>query len=386
MQAHLLRFVTLVICCALVWCAPAPADEVPAGGNAMGTLQDLMGAVQKLGTHAQHHDVTVGASGKLRIMHTPAAPLPLTEHTERMLAHVKLLAAGTHLSLHKAKAYTHNFAKAKAGIDAALKALHSQLKIGHDHDEKILKNLKSKSEDGMSDTHSQGTNKVLGYKHKGCPTMRAEAAASAKHDASKRALEAVMAEKICPVGTSWGAMDVMKSVPSYGSELRRAWDKKHAEYVAKAKLYAQAQKEHREASSKHQTSIAAFKTALRIEADNTHSRCVMLHGEYDTLAKDVQSNVGTRKAVYISTLVVKCYVDNLGDKAAAAKCAEKARAADTSQFDIHKAPMKQCVSVNDLRNSMGPMDWTPTTANCKFWKKVLSDLAAVAAAVAAAAP
>jgi len=313
----------------------------------------------------------------------------ISEHAHHVIEHAsKMLSARSTMHSHKAKAYAHNFAKAKAGINEALKALHGQLKIGHDHDEKILKDLQSKSQDGISATHNTGAKKVEGYKHKNCPTMRAVKVAEVKHSAAKAALDAVGKGKVCsgkhPLGTEWFDMDVNKETPSFGAELRTAWEKMHAQYLVKAAAYAAAQKEHKAAKKTHEVSIASFKTALRIEADNTHSRCLATHGEYEALAKDVISNVGTRKAVYISTLVVRCYVDHLGNKEAAMKCAEKAKMADTSQWDIKKAPLQHCVSVDKLKNSMGPTNWTPTPAQCKFWRKVMSDIAEVAEAAAIA--
>lgn len=101
------------------------------------------------------------------------------------------------------------------------------------------------------------------------------------------------------------------------------------------------------------------------------------------LKKDVQSNVKSRKAVYISVLVVKCYVDHLGNKAAAKRCADKARKANTSQWDINGGSLAPCVSVASLKNSFGPLDWKPSRKNCRFWKKVFADIAVVAEAAAA---
>merc|ERR1712196_537514 len=46
------------------------------------------------------------------------------------------------------------------------------------------------------------------------------------------------------LGSTWGDMDVDKSTPKYGEELRNKWDKKRAEYEKAKKKYDDATAKH----------------------------------------------------------------------------------------------------------------------------------------------
>merc|ERR1711998_415650 len=111
--------------------------------------------------------------------------------------------------------------------------------------------------------------------------------------------------------------------------------------------------------------LASFKTAVSIQAANTLAMCQSAHAEYNTLKGEVASNVDTRKQTFIATLVITCYVDNMTDNSAAKTCADKKRAASTSQWDITPPAMKPCSSKSTNENKYGPLDWTPALNNCR---------------------
>lgn len=79
-----------------------------------------------------------------------------------------------------------------------------------------------------------------------------------------------------------------------------------------------------------------------------------------------------RKQVYIATLVVTCYIDNLTGNAAAKACADKQHGANTSRWNISPANLAACTSTSRLSDDFGPENWRPTSGNCGgHWKAAL---------------
>merc|ERR1711977_244517 len=263
------------------------------------------------------------------------APPHLTEHMRLVSKHAKALQLSQDSDRDyddKAKAYTHNFEAASRAIKAALSTLRKELQTGH--------------------------------KHEGCPTKRAEEKADEDKKKAKRARDDEKNKKICPLNTTWDDMDIHKSVPKYGAELRNAWDKARARWVSRDNAYKAAIKAHETSIVKHEEKIAAFKTATKLEARATNDRCNNAHKEYEALKKDVQSNVNTRKQVDISAKVVQCYVDHMTDNAKAKACADKARKSDVSIWNIDGGKLSSCASTASLEDAFGPLSWTATKKNC----------------------
>merc|ERR1712139_59190 len=111
--------------------------------------------------------------------------------------------------------------------------------------------------------------------------------------------------------------------------------------------------------------MASFKTSLTLMVENANTACKNAHKEYNKLKSEVASNVNARKQVFIASLVVMCYVDNLANNGAAKSCADKARGADTSQWNIDGGSLAACASTSSLTAKMGPAAWQPTVDNCK---------------------
>merc|ERR1712093_559813 len=264
----------------------------------------------------------------------------------------------------KTKAYVHNFRSTQAAIRAALKTLNDELLAGHKHDEAVLKNAKRRHGVSVSSTVGAAKNKVKGYKHKGCPTKRSEENANEKKMKAKAKRDALGKGKICPLRTTWVDMDVEKAVPKYGSELRNAWDKKRAEWLRHHNAYLSATRVHSSAKTKHDKVMASFRTALNLEASNAKKACDNANAEFETLKRDVASNVATRKQVHISSLVVKCYVDNMTSNSAAKVCADRARKANVSIWNINGGSLAACSSKAAYANSFGPSGWRATKDNC----------------------
>merc|ERR1712022_99088 len=265
----------------------------------MNEVSDLMSAVSKLRAHAPQH---------------------LAEHVRVVTKHAKTIQLSQDADeMEKASAYSHDFEKASKSIKAALDTLRGELRTGHNHDVKLLKDTKSTASTGLSSTKENNKNK-----------------------------------EICPLGTTWDDMDIHKSVPKYGSELRSAWDKARADWVKKNNAYNAAIKAHEAAIIQHEKKMAAFKTAMKLEAKSTHDQCKSAHNEYNALKRDVQANVETRKQVDISAKVVQCYVDNMTNNAGAKACADKARKADVSMWNIDGGSLTACESTSTLENAFGP--------------------------------
>merc|ERR1711988_771134 len=299
-------------------------------------------------------------------------PGHMTFHVDRIKHHAELMQSAGFEEDDKAKAYSHNFSSSKAAIQAALNGLTSQLQTGHNHDVAALNSSHSDNTKSTNDAETDGKSKTHGFRNKACPTKRKEIEADTKKKNAKTTMQDVAKGKICSgLGSTWGDMDVDKTAPKYGTELRNAWDKARARYVAAKTAYEAAIKEHEKALAAHNTAMAAFKTALDVEVSNADSQCKNAHNEYAVLKGEVQSNVNSRKQVYIAVGVVKCYIDNLANNGRAKACSDAARAKDTSRWNITPKDLGKCTGKTDLEHSFGPKHWTPTTTTCasEHWNK-----------------
>jgi len=155
-----------------------------------------------------------------------------------------------------------------------------------------------------------------------------------------------------------------KSIKAALDTLRKELKTGHNHDVKKNNAYVAATKAHNNAIVVHEQKMAAFKTAMKLEAKSTHDACRAAHGEYEALKKDVASNVETRKQVDISSRVVQCYVDHMTNNAAAKACADKARKADMSIWNINGGSLAGCESTSSLENAFGPPSWTASVSNC----------------------
>merc|ERR1711977_572693 len=243
------------------------------------------------------------------------APPHLTEHMRLVSKHAKALQLSQDSDRDyddKAKAYTHNFEAASRAIKAALSTLRKELQTGHNHDVGILKYSKASASSTLTSGQASAANKVKGLKHEGCPTKRAEEKADEDKKKAKRARDDEKNKKICPLNTTWDDMDIHKSVPKYGAELRNAWDKARARWVSRDNAYKAAIKAHETSIVKHEEKIAAFKTA----------------------------------------------------NAKAKACADKARKSDVSIWNIDGGKLSSCASTASLEDAFGPLSWTATKKNC----------------------
>lgn len=269
--------------------------------------------------------------------------------------------------IQKAKAYAHNFDESRDAIRSALKSLSSQLSAGHDHDKAALANAKAIAEATINKSRIEGKTKTRHYRNKACPSKRSEEDADRKKAAAKKAMTDIQNTKICgKLGTTWRDMDIEKSVPTYGSELRNAWDKNRSSWVSLKSKFDAAAKAHEDAIRTHNGVMAKFNTALELEISAADTTCKNSHKEYEALTKEVASNVVSRKQVYIATLVVNCYIENLGDNTAAKTCADKSRAATTTKWDITPSKLAACPDKTTLARDFGPSGWKPTVQNCKL--------------------
>merc|ERR1711970_422944 len=199
------------------------------------------------------------------------APMHLKFHVSRINKHAMLL--------QKAKAYGHDFSASSKAIKAASAALLSQLNAGHKHDKAALAAAHKNSKAAISTTESNGKTKCVEYKNKACPTKRIEGEAKAKMDAAHTKMRNIGKGKICSStghGT-WGSMDVDKSHPKFGTIVRNAWDKKRGEYVAAHTKYNNEKKLFDAAAKAHVEAMAAFTTAVKIEANNANTACRNAH-------------------------------------------------------------------------------------------------------------
>merc|ERR1711912_218487 len=238
-----------------------------------------------------------------------AAPEHLSYHVSRIHKHDMLI--------QRAKAYGHDFSSSSKAIKAALGSLLNQLNAGHKHDKNALATGFTNAKAAIATAESNGKSKCVEYKNKSCPTKRISEEEKAKMDSA------------------------------------------YEKWASAKKVYDNAAKAHTEA-------MAAFTTAVKIEASNANTQCKNAHKEYNLLKKEVASNVASRKQVYIATLVIGCYVDNITANAAAKACADKKRSADTSQWNISAAGLATCTEKAILETRFGPMDWKPSTSTCEL--------------------
>merc|ERR1712054_267405 len=288
------------------------------------------------------------------------APMLLQEHVKVVAHHAELIQDS------KEKAYAHDFTKSQAAIKAAISSLNAELQTGHDHDVDALKTSKNSGNKIVNDADAAAKTRVREYRDRACPTKRTEEAADSKKQAAKKKMDGIADSNICGgLSTTWGDMDIDKTTAKYGTALRNGWDKVRADYVKARTAHQQATKEHNDAIAAHQRSMAGFTTALGIEAQNVVDTCNAAHKQYDTLVKDVQSNVNMRKQTFVAGLVIQCYVDNITSNSGAKKCADGARSADVSRWNIDGGKLGACASNAANQNSYGPKDWKATSTNCK---------------------
>merc|ERR1711939_434345 len=273
------------------------------------------------------------------------APEHLQGHVAHMAEHAELLQDG------KAKAYAHDFAKSKKAIEAAIEALNNDLDSGH-------------NQNYVANTDAKNKRSVHGVRNKACPTKRAEEKADEEKKAAKGAMDGIYNTKICGISTTWRDMDIEKDAPKMGTVLRNKWDATRAKYVAAKNKYDAAVKARQSAINAHAAAMEAFKTALAIQAAATLAACEAAKAEYEILKRDVASNVVTRKQTFVAALVIKCYTDNMTNNAAAKKCADNKRSANTSKFNITPPGIGACKSKGENSDSYGPASWKPTKANC----------------------
>merc|ERR1712072_546567 len=186
---------------------------------------------------------------------------------------------------------------------------------------------------------------------------------------AKKAMLKTGNAKVCPLSTTMEDMDVDKNTPAFGVELRNKWDRVRAKYVKHNAAHNAAVKAHEAAKSKVAAAYAAMKTAVKLEASNSHSRCKQAKADYEVLKKDVFSNVKTRKSVATSVLVVKCYVNHITNNNAAHHCANRARRQSQAIWNIRTPAWKPCTSVASLQSQFGPVNWTASYRNCAGHRK-----------------
>merc|ERR1712072_621467 len=181
---------------------------------------------------------------------------------------------------------------------------------------------------------------------------------------AKKAMLKTGNAKVCPLSTTMEDMDVDKNTPAFGVELRNKWDRVRAKYVKVNAAHNAAVKAHEQAKRKVAAAYAAMKTAVKLEASNSHSRCKQAKAEYEVLKKDVFSNVKTRKSVATSVLVVKCYVNHITNNNAAHHCANRTRRQSQAIWNIRAPGWKPCASPACLQSSFGPVNWHASYRNC----------------------
>lgn len=313
---------------------------------------------------ALEYDLSTAVSHLHRLV-----PDYLKMHTKTMSVHAQtlsMLQAQTKDKALPGKAYKHNFARARAAIKAALSALTSDLRTGHAHDKNMLNRAKAAAARRIRDTETRNKGRVATFRRKACPTKRAEEKANMRKRSAKAAVDTIKTKKICDVSTTWKAMGVRTTTPKLGSAMYNKWAKTRADFVRKTAQYNAAIKAHKAAMRKHDKAMTSFKVALDLEAKNTYRSCRDSHKDYERLKRDVASNVATRKEVYIATLIVGCYADQLSSNRGAKLCADKKRSASTSQWNIRAGKLAACKSRTRLAQLLGPKGWQPTRRNCKF--------------------
>merc|ERR1712093_203192 len=294
-------------------------------------------------------------------------PEDLRDHVSRVAKHASLIQT-SNLDA-RAKAYKHNFNQSKKALHAALNMLVSQLKAGHKHDTNVLKQTKRSLEKGMSSVHAAAKNKTTNAKHRVCPLQRAEEKARQRRGAAHSAMMKTGNGKVCPLSTTLGDMDIDKNVPAFGVSLRNKRDRVRAKFVKQDKAHTAARKAHESAKRKVAAQYAAMRTAVNLEASNSNRACRQSKSEYETLKRDVFSNVKTRKSVATSVLVVKCYVHNLTNNNAAHNCSNRARRQSQAIWNIRAPAWKPCTSKATLASRFGPPNWHASWKNCAGHRK-----------------
>merc|ERR1711959_742579 len=227
--------------------------------------------------------------------------------------------------IQKAKAYKHSFG-ARNALRAAIRALVSELNSGHNHDRNALNNERNAGHNAIRNASNRGKGVTRRYRERACPTKKAQVEAEAARNSAKNALNSIKRRKV-------------------------------AKYNAAVRAYNKAAREHAAAMS-------AFKATTKAEASNAHAACRNAHKAYELLKRDVASNVATRKQVYIASKVITCYIDNLSNNGGAKNCADRARRANTSRWNINAAKMSGCQSKVSLQATLGPLSWRPSKRNC----------------------
>merc|ERR1719478_760457 len=253
-------------------------------------------------------------------------------HGQRIQDHANLI--------QKAKAYRHGFGATRA-LKAALNSLLGELRTGHRHDKNALNQARNAGHRAINSAINKGKRTTAGYRAKACPTKKATLEAQAKRDGAKRVLNSIKRKKVCNVGTTWFDMGIQNASPKFGAELRNKWDKERAHYLRKKAQYNAAVRAYNKAAKQHAASMASFKATVRVEASNANTACRNAHKEYNLLKRSVANNVATRKQVYIATLVIRCYVDNVKSNAAAKRCADSKGRARTYQWNERSIKAKE---------------------------------------------
>merc|ERR1711981_465286 len=286
----------------------------------------------------------------------------LASHGMRIEDHANLI--------QKAKAYKHSFG-ARNALRAAIRALLSELTSGHNHDRNALNNERNAGHNAIRNASNRGKGVTRRYREKACPTKKAQVEAEAARNSAKSNMNSIKRRKICNLNTSWFDMNIKGAAPKFGGELRNKWDKARADYIRKASKYNAAVRAYNKAARAHAGAMAAFHATVKAEASNTHASCRNAHKAYELLKRDVASNVRTRKQVYIASKVITCYIDNLKNNGGAKNCANRARRANTSRWNINAAKLGACVSKAALEAQLGPLSWRPSKRNChaKHWNE-----------------
>merc|ERR1711939_1297756 len=287
---------------------------------------------------------------------------PFSVHGMRIEDHANLI--------QKARAYKHSFG-ARNALRAAIRALVSELTSGHNHDRNALNNERNAGHNAMNSAKNRGKNVTRRYREKACPTKKAQVEAEAARNTAKGHLNAIKRRKICGLSTSWFDMNIKGAAPKFGGALRNKWDKARAGYVRKLAKYNAAVRAYNAAARQHAGAMSAFRATVKAEASNAAAACRNAHKAYELLKKDVASNVRTRKQVYIASKVITCYIDNLKNNGGAKNCADRARRANTSRWNINAAKLGACVSKAALEAQLGPLSWRPSKRNChaKHWNE-----------------
>lgn len=295
------------------------------------------------------------------------APTELHGHVDMISRHSELIQDG------KAKAYAHNFKASKKAIMIAISALHRELNVGHRHDKAVLNKQRNLLNAAIKKSLADGKSTADKYRNKACPTKRLEIVANTAKKTAKRNLDRHENSKVCPLGTQFKDMDIHKGTPNLGTELRSKWDRARALYVRLQAVYKRAAAKHVATVRAYNKAMSKFTTSVKLEASNAHSTCKNARGEYAALVREVASNVNTRKQTYIATLVIKCYINNLSNNGGAKACADKAKRANTSRWNIAAGPLIPCNSMATNQKIFGPLNWRPTSKNCalRHWHEKL---------------